>query len=48
MTTTSDVNNAQIRRRSIKIKDETAIVNVTIWNEKVRLNSMKNPMYIKT
>jgi len=31
----SENNNGEIRRRLMKIKDETGVINITIWNNKV-------------
>ena len=33
--TTSRDHGKLLRRRSLKIKDETAAINITIWNDKV-------------
>ena len=30
----------ELRRRLLKIKDETGIINITIWNRKVRETDM--------
>lgn len=35
VTTVSETTGANLRRRMIKIKDETNSINVTIWNDKV-------------
>ncbi len=34
-TTTSEINGEIIRRRSLKIKDETGVIFITVWNNKV-------------
>jgi len=34
-TTTSEYNGEIFRRRILKIKDETVVINITLWNKKV-------------
>lgn len=36
--TTSENDNTVMRRRSLKIRDQTGAVNITLWNNKVILN----------